>query len=86
MKLLIHTVRRERPTLLKNNIQLRAIGDISQLPAACQKEFEDCIAETASNERMILNLALSYSGRWDIVNAVKQIAGSVKEHNIMTSF
>lgn len=79
MKLLIHTVRRERETLLKNNIQLRAIGDISELPPACQKEFDKCINETAGNSRMRLNLALSYSGRWDLVNATKQIADKVSQ-------
>ncbi len=79
MTLLIHTVKRERNTLLKNNIQLRAIGDIQQLPAACRKEFEDCIEETSENSRMTLNLALSYSGRWDIVRATKEIAARVKK-------
>ncbi len=78
MTLLIHTVKRERNTLLKNNIKLRAIGDIDQLPAACRKEFEDCITETEENSRMTLNLALSYSGRWDLVKATKAIAQRVK--------
>ncbi|MEM8488337.1 MAG: isoprenyl transferase [Bacteroidota bacterium] len=78
MTLLIHTVKRERNTLLKNNIRLRAIGDIDQLPAACRKEFADCIAETEENSRMTLNLALSYSGRWDLVKATKAIAQRVK--------
>ena len=78
MTLLIHTVRRERATLTRNNIQLRAIGDIHQLPAACRKEFEDCMEETAKNSRMTLNLALSYSGRWDIVKATREIAERVK--------
>lgn len=78
MTLLIHSVRRERNTLLKNNIRLNAIGDINLLPAACQKEFEACMADTAQNTRMTLNLALSYSGRWDLVEATRAIAERVK--------
>ena len=78
MTLLIRTVRRERNTLLKNNIQLRAIGDINKLPDACRKEFEECIADTAQNSKMVLNLALSYSGRWDLVRATKQVAEKVQ--------
>ena len=79
MQLLLHTVRKERETLIRNNIQLKVIGDISQLPSSCKKEFEDCMDITADNKRMVLNLALSYSGRWDIINAVKQVASKVKE-------
>ncbi len=79
MTLLIHTVRRERNTLTRNNIRLKAIGNIEQLPAACRKEFEDCMAETAGNSRMTLNLALSYSGRWDILKATQTIAEKVKQ-------
>lgn len=74
MTLLIHTIRGERETLLKNDVRLQTIGDIDQLPKACRKELDDCMEITASNSRMTLNLALSYSGRWDILNAVKQIA------------
>ncbi len=79
MTLLIHTVRRERNTLIKNNIRLKAIGDIQQLPPACRKEFDDCIAETAGNTKMTLNLALSYSGRWDLVQATTEIARRVRD-------
>ena len=78
MQLLLHTVRKERDTLMRNNIQLRVIGDSDQLPRSCQKEFEESMALTAQNKRMVLNLALSYSGRWDILNAVKQVARKVK--------
>ncbi len=78
MTLLIHTIRGERETLLKNDVRLQTIGDIDQLPKACRKELDDCMEITASNSRMTLNLALSYSGRWDILNAVKQIAQKAK--------
>ncbi len=82
MQLLIRTVRRERDTLMRNDIQLRAIGDIAQLPEACQKELNDCMALTAGNKRMVMNLALSYSGRWDILNAVQQIADKVRRGDL----
>ena len=78
MTLLIRTVKRERSTLIKNNVQLKAIGDISMLPDACRREFEECIADTADNSRMVLNLALSYSGRWDLVKATREIAEKVQ--------
>jgi undecaprenyl diphosphate synthase len=78
MTLLISTIRQERQTLMKNEVQLHAIGDIDQLPPACRKELDDCIAHTAGNKRMTLNLALSYSGRWDILKAVKLIAESAR--------
>ena len=79
MTLLIHTIRGERETLLKNDVQLQTIGDINQLPKACRKELDDCMKITASNSRMTLNLALSYSGRWDILNAVKKIAKEAQD-------
>lgn len=79
MTLLIHTIRGERQTLLKNDVRLQTIGDIDQLPKACRKELDDCMEITAANNRMTLNLALSYSGRWDIRTAVRQIAKKVQE-------
>lgn len=79
MQLLLHTVRKERETLMRNGIQLRILGDITQLPKSCRREFEECMHLTSGNTRMVLNLALSYSGRWDIINAVKQVATKVKE-------
>ncbi|MDB5262206.1 MAG: pyrophosphate synthase, partial [Adhaeribacter sp.] len=65
--------RKESATLTKNNIRLKAIGDIESLPEACRKELSEAIALTESNNRMTLVLALSYSGRWDIAQAMKAI-------------
>ena len=79
MQLLLHTVRKERETLMRNGIRLKIIGDVNQLPKSCQREFNECMELTANNDRMVLNLALSYSGRWDIINAVKQVANKVKD-------
>lgn len=74
MELLVHTVRKERETLMNNDVRLETIGDLSQLPPACVEALRKTKAETASNDRMVLTLALSYSGRWDIVQAARRLA------------
>ncbi|GEO03013.1 isoprenyl transferase [Adhaeribacter aerolatus] len=73
MQLLVTTIRKETATLTKNNIRLKAIGDMDSLPDACRKELMEAITLTESNTRMTLVLALSYSGRWDITQAIKAI-------------
>ena len=73
MELLIGTISKETKTLMDNNISLRAIGDIESLPKGCRKQLTETIEKTSLNERMTLILALSYSSRWEIVNAVKKI-------------
>jgi len=79
MELLIHTVEEERSTLMDNDIRLRTIGDLSQLPTACQEALERTKADTADNDRMTLTLALSYSGRREIVQALQAIARRVQD-------
>lgn len=74
MKLLVSTIRKEIKSLTKNNIKLQVIGEMNSLPAICQRELEEAMQITAQNTRMTLVIALSYSGRWDILNAVKHIA------------
>jgi undecaprenyl diphosphate synthase len=78
MELLIHTVEEERETLMKNDVRLRTIGDLSELPDECQAALDRTKKLTAGNERMTLTLALSYSGRWEILNAVREIAEEVR--------
>jgi undecaprenyl diphosphate synthase len=78
MALLLKTVRLELKTLMKNDIRLRAIGDLASLPKATAKELNDAIEKTAANKRMDLILALSYSGRNEITSAVRNIASEVK--------
>ena len=73
MTLLISTINKETKTLMKNNVKLTSIGDISKLPEKCQKELSEAIEITKNNKRMTLTLALSYSGKWEIINAVKEI-------------
>ena len=79
MELLVDTIRKEVPTLNKNNIRLHVIGDTDMLPEAAKKELTEALAETAVNTGLDLIMALSYSSRWEITNAVKQIAVAVKE-------
>ena len=77
MQLLIDTIGSEMSTLLENNIRLRAIGDTTQLPRATQDALKFGIAQTAKNEGMNLVLALNYSGKWDLTEAFRRIAGEV---------
>jgi undecaprenyl diphosphate synthase len=78
MELLVDTIRNEVPTLNKNNIRLHVIGDMNMLPAPARKELQEALGETSSNTGLNLVMALSYSSRWELVNAVKLIAADVK--------
>ncbi|MBC5837167.1 isoprenyl transferase [Flavobacterium muglaense] len=82
MKLLIKSLKKELPTLIKNNIRLNTIGNIEKLPSSAQKELVDVIEKTKNNTRMTLTLALSYGSREEIVNAVKNISNKVKNNII----
>ena len=77
MQLLVHTIRQETATLLKNSIRLESIGDISTLPSNCQRELAEAMDLTKAGTRMTLVLALSYSGRWDITQAAQRMAVDV---------
>jgi undecaprenyl diphosphate synthase len=79
MELLIGTISKETKTLMDNNISLQAIGDIESLPKGCRKQLQDTIKITSGNTRMTLVLALSYSSRWEIIQATKAISMKVKE-------
>ncbi len=82
MQLLVSSIRKETATLNKNNIRLQTIGNTTSLPASCQKELMEAIELTKENTRMTLVLALSYSGRWDITQAVQRLAAEVKKGTI----
>lgn len=77
MQLLVHTIRKETPTLLKNSIRLQAIGQIDSLPNSCQRELAEAMELTKAGTRMTLVLALSYSGRWDLTQATRRLAADV---------
>lgn len=82
MGLLVSTIKDETPTLMKNGIRLQAIGDLAQLPPKCNKQLLETVEATKNNTSVTLILALSYSGRWDIIEAVKKIAIQVKENKL----
>lgn len=79
MQLLVSTIRKETATLTKNNIRLQAIGNLEALPGACRRELEEAMELTAGNNRMTLVLALSYSGRWELTQAMKAIGRQVEQ-------
>lgn len=79
MSLLIGTIKDELPSMMKNQIRLKAIGDVSTLPQSTQKELKYALDLTAENKGLTLNLALSYSGKWDIVQAAKKLANDCLE-------
>ncbi len=82
MSLLATSLKKELKSLQENKIQLRAIGNLENLPHKAQKELKDVIKKTAANDRMILNLALSYGSRAEIVNAVKSISKKVVNNTL----
>lgn len=82
MSLLVNTIVSETDTLMKNNVRLLSIGDLNRLPNDAKRNIQDCIAKTSSNTGLKLVIALSYSARWEIIQAVKNIAQSVKNEEI----
>lgn len=79
MNLLVEYLEKEFDTLKKNGIRLSAIGDLNLLPDEVNEKLQNVIDKTKDGERMMLNLALSYSGQWDVVQAAKAFAKDVKE-------
>jgi len=82
MELLIDTIEKETPTLNKNNVKLMAIGDLTRLPGNAALKLEKCINQTSDNTGLALVLALSYSSRWEIKNAIKNICQEVKDSTV----
>ena len=82
MTLLAQTIKNEVVTLNKNNIRLNAIGDLKSLPKSNYDMLMEAIEETKGNTRMTLTLALSYSGRWDLMQASRRMAADVAAGNI----
>ncbi|HMT72983.1 MAG TPA: isoprenyl transferase [Chitinophagaceae bacterium] len=78
MELLVSTIRKEVESLDKNNIRLHVIGDMSMLPEYARNELNEALDITKDNTGLNLIMALSYSGRWELLNAVKNIAWEVK--------
>lgn len=87
MSLLINTINTETKTLIKNNISLKAIGNKESLPKAVQKKLDEVINKTSICNGLTVILALSYSSRWEITNAVEQIvndfsSGKLKHRSV----
>ena len=82
MTLLVSSLKRELTTLMKNDIRLSAIGDISLLPAKCRRELMEVMEHTKKNQRMTLSLALSYSSRVEMVHCMKKIGQKLLDGQI----
>ena len=76
MNLLVSSIINETKTLMNNDIKLMAIGDINKIPKTAKNKLDSIIEKTKKNSKMSLILAISYSGRWEILNAVKKIIKS----------
>jgi len=82
MELMITAIQRELEDLMANNIRLKAIGDIDRLPPATYENLINTINKTSKNTGLNMILALSYSSRWDITEAVKKISAAVKNGSV----
>lgn len=82
MRLIVKSLKSETDGLNANNIRLTTIGDIRSLPEIVQKELTQAFEKTCNNTKMTLNLALSYSGRWELVEAIKNISTQAVSGNI----
>jgi undecaprenyl diphosphate synthase len=82
MRLLLQTINKETRTLNKNKIRLNAIGNLDSLPESIHKQLIQTMNDTSGNDRMTLTLALSYSSRWEIVEAVKSVARDLAQQRI----
>lgn len=85
MELLVSTISMETPNLNKKGVKLQAIGDIKSLPESCQNELQESIDITSKNDTVTLILALSYSSKWEITNAVQLIAQQVEAGKLKAS-
>lgn len=82
MELLVSTIRKEIESLHKNNIRLQVIGDFDTLPENARTQLSEALEITANNKGLTLIVALSYGGRWELLNAVKNIVSDVKKGNL----
>ncbi len=85
MTLLVHTIRDEIKTLMDNNVRLATIGNTESLPADCRRELQEAMTATEQNTGLTLVLALSYSGRWEILEAVRQLTAEVQAGRLIAA-
>lgn len=82
MRLIVTAIERETPDLIKNGVRLRVIGDMDRLPSDARQRLEQCIEDTSNGKGLYLVLAISYSSRWEITEAVRRIATGVADKTI----
>lgn len=82
MMLLVSTINSEINTLIKNNVRLLTIGNLEDLPKKANKKITEAVNKSKNNTGLTLILALSYSSRWEIINAVKKIGNQIEQKNI----
>lgn len=85
MTLIVTAIERETPDLIKNNVQLRSIGDLDRMPEFARQRLQNCMDDTSHCSGLTLVLALSYSSRWEIIRAVRNIAQDVKDGKYNTN-
>ncbi len=83
MALLVETIVKETPVLMRNNVRLQTIGDLSRLPEKTHDKFLECIQQTSQNTGLTLIIAISYSARWEMIQAAKHIAQAVQNGQLL---
>lgn len=83
MELMVQTIHREMKTLMENNIRLRTLGDLGGLPPHCARELEEAIACSRSNTGLNLILAVNYSSRWELTEAMRKLARDVQQGRLL---
>lgn len=82
MELFMRALDKEARELNENNVRIRFIGDLTAFAPELRNKVDQAMAQTQGNDRMVLNVAANYGGRWDIVNAVKKIAEAVSRGHL----
>ena len=85
ISLLVKTIHLEIDDLMRNQVRLMAIGDLSSLPQDCQEELDKAIEQTKNNNGLTLTLALSYSARWELTEMARKIAHEVEQKRLKTA-
>ena len=80
MELMVKAMRDELPVMMKNSVRFVVIGNRARLSDSLNSMIDDCMARTASNDRLILVIFLSYSGKWDMLQAAKRMALDLEAH------
>ncbi len=78
MALMVYAIAQETPDMIRNNIRLQSIGDLSRLPEETRRAFEQCMADTAACTGLTMVIAVSYSSRWELTTAVQNIVKDVQ--------